>query len=503
MANTPVRQYIGARYVPLFADPAEWDNQRTYEPLTIVIHHGNSYTSRQYVPVGIDINNTDFWALTGNYNAQVEQYRKIAQAGQTANDLLTKMGITDNTSAVNHINEVEQSHDSTVNNTKALTALGAETVDKATALKNYIHNPVTGKTYNILIGDSWTQHGAGPWNTGNTWSEIISNKLGLKYLNYAKGGTGFVRQINGTDFTTQAQEAATQTQYPHDECAFIFIMGGNNDVGTLADFDAYVRNIDTVYNTLKNAYPAATIVMTGLNCPMGHYFGSNLTKYAKPLKTYGESHGDIIFVDNPADYAFSPEITGLVQYHPTQLGSQIIARKVLASMYGANQHSTTITTQKVWGYIRHYFDGTNATATTPRDIHSTLIKNENNATVNMFITGLVSDPDDDWDIAFNSTNVYWDVETSTPPAPITYILKGKEAQQIFITGTCYVNDTPTIVNFEYKKIEDNKVCFKLITKGLTPNFDTTKYLLSNVNITYTTPYPYGAFNGTKFNIINE
>lgn len=75
MANTPVRQYIGARYVPLFADPAEWDNQRNYEPLTIVIHQGNSYTSRQYVPVGIDINNTDFWALTGNYNAQVDAYR--------------------------------------------------------------------------------------------------------------------------------------------------------------------------------------------------------------------------------------------------------------------------------------------------------------------------------------------------------------------------------------------------------------------------------------------
>lgn len=79
MANTPIRQYIGARYVPLFADPAEWDNQRTYEPLTIVIHNGTSYTSRQYVPAGIDITDTDFWALTGNYNAQVEIYRQETQ----------------------------------------------------------------------------------------------------------------------------------------------------------------------------------------------------------------------------------------------------------------------------------------------------------------------------------------------------------------------------------------------------------------------------------------
>jgi len=72
----PVTQYIGSRYVPLFADPAEWSSTKTYEPLTIVMHQGNSYTSKQFVPVGIDIANTDFWAETGNYNAQVEQYRR-------------------------------------------------------------------------------------------------------------------------------------------------------------------------------------------------------------------------------------------------------------------------------------------------------------------------------------------------------------------------------------------------------------------------------------------
>lgn len=71
-----VTQYIGARYVPLIADPIEWSNQKEYEPLTIVLYKGNSYTSRQFVPKGIDISNTEFWANTGNYNAQVEQYRQ-------------------------------------------------------------------------------------------------------------------------------------------------------------------------------------------------------------------------------------------------------------------------------------------------------------------------------------------------------------------------------------------------------------------------------------------
>ncbi len=76
MATT---QYIGARYVPLFAEPLDWNNTTAYEPLTIVYYAGNSYTSRQAVPKGIDITNEKYWALTGNYNAQIEQYRKEVQ----------------------------------------------------------------------------------------------------------------------------------------------------------------------------------------------------------------------------------------------------------------------------------------------------------------------------------------------------------------------------------------------------------------------------------------
>lgn len=72
MATT---QYIGARYVPLFAEPIEWDKTKQYEPLTIVSANGNSYTSRQFVPTGIEITNGAFWAMTGNYNAQIEKYR--------------------------------------------------------------------------------------------------------------------------------------------------------------------------------------------------------------------------------------------------------------------------------------------------------------------------------------------------------------------------------------------------------------------------------------------
>lgn len=76
--------YIGARYVPIF--DGQWNNTKAYEPLVIVEYQGNSYTSKTYVPIGADINNTDYWALTGNYNAQVEAYRQQVQQLQNSVD---------------------------------------------------------------------------------------------------------------------------------------------------------------------------------------------------------------------------------------------------------------------------------------------------------------------------------------------------------------------------------------------------------------------------------
>lgn len=70
-------QYIGARYVPLFADPVSWDNERAYEPLTIVVHNGDCYTSKCYVPVGADISNGLYWVKSQDYNYQFDQLKQV------------------------------------------------------------------------------------------------------------------------------------------------------------------------------------------------------------------------------------------------------------------------------------------------------------------------------------------------------------------------------------------------------------------------------------------
>src|SRR5699024_1849121 len=66
--------YIGHRYVPLLV--GEWDKSIQYEGLSIVTFKGASYTSKKMTPAGIDIENEEYWVITGNYDAQVEYYRQ-------------------------------------------------------------------------------------------------------------------------------------------------------------------------------------------------------------------------------------------------------------------------------------------------------------------------------------------------------------------------------------------------------------------------------------------
>lgn len=115
MNNQNVRQYVGARYVPKLV--GEWDKSISYENLSIVTYKGNSFTSRQPVPAGVEISNTIYWVNTGNYNAQFEEVNKnISILSETIPNItinvlappaglvpLDNKGISDNTANLNNI----------------------------------------------------------------------------------------------------------------------------------------------------------------------------------------------------------------------------------------------------------------------------------------------------------------------------------------------------------------------------------------------------------------
>ena len=78
--------YIGARYVPVF--DGTWSNSKIYEPLTIVEYNNSTYTSKKTVPAGTVPTNTNYWALTGNYNGQIAALDERVTSAENEIDMI-------------------------------------------------------------------------------------------------------------------------------------------------------------------------------------------------------------------------------------------------------------------------------------------------------------------------------------------------------------------------------------------------------------------------------
>lgn len=191
------RQYIGARYVPVFANPIEWDNLRSYEALTIVTYQGTSYTSKKNVPVGIDLDNKEYWVATGNYNAQVEIYRKEVSE------------IKEELNVVNSYLNVEYFKG------KNITIIGDSISDNATYPPN------------------WTVH----------FTDKI-NKIGGSVNNIA---------VNGSSFASWAQ-ANNIEKIPNDSDIYIIFLGVNDWQGQSAFIGANISdfNLSSCMTAINN-----------------------------------------------------------------------------------------------------------------------------------------------------------------------------------------------------------------------------------------------------------
>lgn len=189
------RQYVGARYVPKIM--GEWNKALQYEALSVVTHLGNSFTSKVPVPANVDITNTDYWVNTGNYNAQVEEYRK-------------------------------------------------ETENVANDLANYKNS---FKTFALYFGNSYSR-GVGS-----------SNNKGLYHLTkdiyddsklYSGDGTGFIdygEHANDT-FLTHLEDAINDTSYDHMKVTHINIIGAWGESREIAK-DGAVVGTEKIGNAIQ------------------------------------------------------------------------------------------------------------------------------------------------------------------------------------------------------------------------------------------------------------
>ena len=68
-------KYIGNRCIPM--PMGNWDKTKEYENLSVVLaSNGDSYTSKKNVPKGIELSNTEYWAISSRFNAQLETQKK-------------------------------------------------------------------------------------------------------------------------------------------------------------------------------------------------------------------------------------------------------------------------------------------------------------------------------------------------------------------------------------------------------------------------------------------
>lgn len=244
-----VREYIGARYVPVFANPPEWSDTRGYEPLTIVLHKGNSFTSTQYVPTGIDIGNTKYWLETGNWNAQIEAYREEVlrfdgRITQNANDIKANTTAiadeaTARASADTALQQLIESEETARKAADNALALRLDNMEKATPLED-----MNGR-HAVFIGDSFMAPSA---SYPQKLAYFVSQLLGWNMHNYAVGGTGWYDEGGvGKNFLHQLEDSATDITVPADQVSYVVIGGGFNDWN-----DPTPLNYSQLYNAALN-----------------------------------------------------------------------------------------------------------------------------------------------------------------------------------------------------------------------------------------------------------
>lgn len=288
--------YIGNRYVPVFADPVEWDNLRQYEPLTIVTYQGTAYTSRKTVPVGTPLSNTEYWVVTGNYNAQVEQYRQ--EVVQLESDLATT-----NTNLANLRTDFDE---------------------------------FEGKIV-VCIGDSYladVAHGGVQNGWGNQLCTMMRKTLNTDFFINGLGGTGFVKTHDSKNFENLLDEVIASLTTAQKNIVGAVIVGGGANDGT---YDV-TSNVVSFVNKARTAFPNCTVYYGQFS------FFVNAASADKLLQegSLYTSNANAVYLGNLARIltVYKEFYYNNLLDHPTEMGSFALAKAIYSSIKGSYGYAT-------------------------------------------------------------------------------------------------------------------------------------------------------------------
>lgn len=312
---TPGYTYTGMRYVPVFADPAEWSSANSYEPLEIVIHEGNSYTSKTFVPVGVEITNQEYWANTGNYNAQVEQYRKEVA------------DVSDQISAVKaNIGKINTQID------------GIETeIDE-------IETEVRGGIY-LCLGDSWVAEG--------TIANAIAKQKNLTLINKAVSGASFTAFTSYVKTIAEEINEAVAAVSDASLVKLVTLVAGVNDVSHHSEINQTAINsaVTQALKSIRSNFPNAEIVFAA-DAPystdflsLSHYYYSvdqmqriSYYQQVRFVNLYGMFNNSLYYKED--------------NLHPNNAGYGLVASMLLG---GADKKVCTLTQSSSNDFIYLYF----------------------------------------------------------------------------------------------------------------------------------------------------
>lgn len=380
--------YVGLRYVPKF--DGDWDNTKTYEPLMIVTYQGNSYTSRTFVPTGIEITNEEYWALTGNYNAQVEAYRQetrrvsdalglkpylarytdITPSKTMYESLIGGNGVRIGDLYYCYVNKKMSYWTDIRDNYQELKTIATEDYVSSelsslhTTIQGEIGNAVTPVTSALnslkgdlkfvskknmkiaVVSDSW---GKGNNGSGGFFENRFENLLGVKLdaeiYDCSLGGAGILRKVNGMNLRDYVNSLPL-----YDGIDLVVFIGGYNDWAHINDpsesytyNDVYVQ-AQGLLADIGSKFPNAKIIWGGMNMKC-HNLNADfwtLYSYINNVPLIVPTTRPVIRMTNwlwalvgKEGYYISE---GNNWVHPSESGHQIIANSIVQAVYGGDNN---------------------------------------------------------------------------------------------------------------------------------------------------------------------
>lgn len=220
-----VRQYIGARYVPLYM--GDWDNTRNYEPLSIVTDaNGNSYTSLKDVPAGTPLNNRDFWVQTSSFSGAVDVLRR--DVNQAQSDISGLQGAM--STAQDDISDLQDD----VSYLRRTVSSQGESIE---AIENFVE---MDRDKILFISDSY---GGRKNASDKSFSQLFTEYTGVPSDLVWVGSTGFSQ-------SNTFKNVLDAYQGDRSKIKEIWVVGGANDIAgsyadILAGMDEFKQLVDS------------------------------------------------------------------------------------------------------------------------------------------------------------------------------------------------------------------------------------------------------------------